>query len=315
MEEGLVLWGARSIFYVEDKDRNEYKCLIKGKKLDNNFDIKGRTETTPLVAGDRVLFEKSGNEEGLILERLDRRNEFVRLKQGGRMVQTLVANVDKLVIIDSVISPPLRSFFIDRCLFTADIMNIETLIVINKIDLLQGDDPSEFKVIRDAYEKLGYKVMMTSTVTGEGVEELKEELTGKICSFNGRSGVGKSSLVKYIDPNYDNIKVGDVSSKFNRGTHTTTIARLYDLAFGAKIIDTPGVREFSIFLDRPEDVELNYRDFEPFRFGCKFTNCQHIDEPDCSVLRAVENGDIPQFRYESYLRMRDTIKRLSDSRI
>lgn len=315
MEEGLVLWGVKSIFYVEDNEKNVFKCLIKGKKLDNSFILKGRFEATPLVAGDRVLFEKSSKDEGKIVKRQPRKNEFVRLKQGGRQVQSLVANIDTLVIVDSVISPPLRTFFIDRCLFTADIMNINTLIVINKIDLLEGNDPDEFKKIRAEYEKIGYKILLVSNVNGTGIEELKKELTAKICSFSGRSGVGKSSLIKTLDPDFDYIRVGDVSSKFNRGTHTTTHSRLYDLAFGAKIIDTPGVREFSIFLDRAEDVELNYRDFDAYRQGCKYTNCQHIDEPDCAILKAVSRGDIADFRYESYLRMRDTIQKLSDSRM
>lgn len=315
MGEGLVLWGVKSIFYVEDQSKNVFKCLIKGKILDNNFDIRGRSETTPLVAGDRVIFEISETGEGKILKRLPRKNEFKRLKQGGRTIQTLVANVDTLIIVDSVISPPLRTFFIDRCLFTADIMNIETIIVFNKIDLLEGEDPDEFKFIRDEYNKLGYKTLCTSTVTGQGLDELKELLKDKVCSFNGRSGVGKSTLVKALDSNHNSIKVGDVSKKFNRGTHTTTIAKLYDLDFGAKLIDTPGVREFSIFLDRPEDVELNFRDFDKYRGKCRFTNCQHIDEPDCIIIENVNNNVIPHFRYESYLRMRDTIQKLSDSKI
>ena len=166
MEKGLVLWGVRSIFYVEDSEGKEFKCVIKSKRLDSGFDLKGRNEASPIVAGDYVQFEKTAESEGVILQRLPRKNEFTRLKAGGRVVQTLVANVDWLIVVDSVVSPPLRPFFIDRCLFTADLMNIKAMIVFNKFDLLDGEDPEEFKRIRQAYEDLEYPTLVTSTVTG-----------------------------------------------------------------------------------------------------------------------------------------------------
>lgn len=314
MEEGLVLWGVKSIFYVEDDQTREYKCVIKGKQLNNEFDLKGRTEAAPIVSGDRVLFEKIDSSNGVIVKRLPRKNEFKRLKGGGRTVQTLAANVDSLIIVDSVVSPPTRTFFIDRCLFTADLMGIEAVVVFNKVDLLEETEPQEFRLVQQVYRNLGYSVIKTSAVTGEGLEKLKEVLRGKLCSFNGRSGVGKSSLVKALDPAYGDIRVGEVSRKFNRGTHTTTHAKIYDLGFGAKLMDTPGVREFSLFIDKPEKVERYFRDFQPYR-NCKFSNCQHINEPECAVLQAVREGKIEPFRYESYVRMKETVVWLSDSKL
>lgn len=316
MEEGLVLWGVRSIFYVESSEGKEYKCVIKSKRLDNGFNLKGRNEASPLVAGDYVMFEKSSDTEGVILQRLKRKNEFTRLKAGGRVVQTLVANVDWLIIVDSVVSPPLRPFFIDRCLFTADLMNIKAMIVFNKIDLLNGEIPDELKEIMQTYESLGYPTMTTSTITGQGIESLRDVLKDKTCSFNGRSGVGKSTLIRTLDPELENkkIQVGEVSKKFNRGTHTTTRACAYRLSFGGRIIDTPGVREFSVFLDAPEDLAMGFRDFRPY-CNCRFSNCQHIHEPDCGIRKAVEEGKIKDFRYESYLRMRDTVLKLADAKM
>lgn len=316
MEEGLVLWGVRSIFYVESSDGKEYKCVIKSKRLDNGFDLKGRNEASPIVVGDYVMFEKSSDSEGVILQRLKRKNEFKRLKAGGRVVQTLVANVDWLIIVDSVVSPPLRPFFIDRCLFTADLMNIKAMIVFNKIDLLDGEIPDELNEIRQTYELLGYPTMVTSTVTGQGIEALRGVLKDKTCSFNGRSGVGKSTLIRTLDPELENkkIQVGEVSKKFNRGTHTTTRACAYRLSFGGRIIDTPGVREFSVFLDSPEDLAVGFRDFRPY-CNCRFSNCQHIHEPDCGIRKAVEEGKIKDFRYESYLRMRETVLKLADAKM
>lgn len=316
MEKGLVLWGVRSIFYVEDSEGKEYKCVIKSKRLDSGFDLKGRNEASPIVAGDYVMFEKTSCDEGVILQRLPRKNEFTRLKAGGRVVQTLVANVDWLIVVDSVVSPPLRPFFIDRCLFTADLMNIKAMIVFNKFDLLDGEDPEEFKRIRQTYEDLGYPTLVTSTVTGQGIEELRNILKDKTCSFNGRSGVGKSTLVRTIDPELENkkIQVGEVSRKFNRGTHTTTRACAYRLSFGGRIIDTPGVREFSVFLDKPEELAMGFRDFRPY-CNCRFSDCQHIQEPDCGIRKALEDGKINDFRYESYLRMRETVLKLSDAKM
>ena len=316
MEKGLVLWGVRSIFYVEGSDGKEYKCVIKSKRLDSGFDLKGRNEASPIVAGDYVQFEKTAESEGVILQRLPRKNEFTRLKAGGRVVQTLVANVDWLIVVDSVVSPPLRPFFIDRCLFTADLMNIPAMVVFNKFDLLEGEDPDEFKRIRQTYERLGYPTLVTSTVTGQGIEELRAILKDKTCSFNGRSGVGKSTLVRTIDPELENkrIQVGEVSKKFNRGTHTTTRACAYQLSFGGRIIDTPGVRGFSVFLDNPEELAMGFRDFRPY-CNCRFSDCQHIQEPDCGIRKALEDGKIEDFRYESYLRMRETVLMLADAKM
>ena len=194
-------------------------------------------------------------------------------------------------------------------------MNIQPLIVINKIDLLDRSMKSEYTKVMKQYEAIGYDYLSVSAQENKNLNELKKHLQGKVCSFNGRSGVGKSSLIKSLDPHFDFIKTGEISNKFNRGTHTTTIARLYELNFGAKIIDTPGVREFSVYLDKPEDVELNFRDFETIRHGCHYTNCQHVDEPECAVKEAVEKGKFSSSRYESYLRIRETIQTLSDSRI
>jgi ribosome biogenesis GTPase / thiamine phosphate phosphatase len=316
MSEGLILWGVRSIFYVLDEEsEKEYKCVIKGKVLETAFNVKGRREVTPLVVGDKVIFDKVGSSDGVITSRKDRKNEFKRLKNSGREIQTLVANIDLMIVVDSVDNPPLRPFFIDRCLFSADYMKIPVLIVFNKTDLIKEENEIFFKNTKFIYEKLGYKTLVTSTNTKEGIEDLKNILKGKLSSLNGRSGVGKSSLIRELDPAYKNIKIGEINKKYDRGNHTTTFAQIYNLNFGGKIVDTPGMRELSIFIDKAEDVENYFRDFDKYRNKCHFPNCQHIDEPDCEVLKALGKGKIYDFRYESYLRMRETIVKLKDSRI
>ncbi len=314
MSEGLILWGVKSIYYVLEKDsQKEYKCTIKGKVLDTDFNVKGRKEVNPLVVGDNVIFEKNDHSNGLIIKRKERINEFKRLKGNGRLVQTIFSNIDLLLVVDSIANPPLRPYFIDRCLFTADFMKIPVIIVFNKFDLMNPEIEAFYKKTISVYEKLGYQTIETSIVTGQGIEDLKKILKDKLSCFNGRSGVGKSSLIKVLDPKYKDIKIGNINKKYDRGIHTTSFSRIYPLEFGAMLIDTPGIRELAVYIDKPEDVEKNIRDFIKYRGKCKFQNCQHIDEPDCSVLCALEKNEIETFRYESYLRIRETVDKLDDS--
>ncbi|MCK4797840.1 MAG: ribosome small subunit-dependent GTPase A [Spirochaetes bacterium] len=316
MSEGLVLWGVKSIYYVLDKNTGkEYKCLIKGKIIKTDFQIKGRKELNPIVVGDQVIFEKIDDKNGLIVKRKKRHNEFKRLKTRGRFIQTIFANIDCMIVVDSIANPPLRPYFIDRCLFSADYMGINAIIVFNKIDLLNNKIRDFYKKIKIIYQKLGYTIIESSTITKKGINQIKKNLKGKLSSLNGRSGVGKSSLIKTIDPQYNDIGIGKINKKYDRGIHTTSYSRIYPLYFDAMLIDTPGIRELAIFIDKPEDVEQYIRDFFPYRGKCKFLNCQHINEPDCMVIKALKNNKIESFRYESYLRIRDTIEKLRDSRI
>ena len=314
MPEGLVLWGVRSIYYILDQEtKKEYKCLIKGKVIETDFNIKGRSETNPIVVGDRVVFNIVDDNNGLIVERKKRKNEFKRLKGSGRIVQTLFANVDYLIVVDSIDHPPLRPYFIDRCLFTASYMGIEAIIVFNKIDLLTEENEDFYKKYKEIYLKLGYTVLETSAVANRGIEELKQKMKEKISSFQGRSGVGKSSLIKSLDAKYDDIKIGDINKKYDRGVHTTTYSMIYALDSDSMIIDTPGVRELSIYIDKPDDIENYFKDFDPYRNDCRYSGCQHINEPGCRVLEAIMKNEIDPVRYESYLRIRETIFKFDDS--
>ncbi len=316
MHKGIVTLGVKNIYNVLDLDsRREYKCVIKGKILDTNFNLKNRREVAPLVVGDKVKFSIVNDREGVIVERVERTNEFKRLKNNGREIQTLIANVDNLIIVDSIENPPLRTFFIDRCLFTADYMKIPVIIVFNKIDLLNEENEEFYYYIKKVYQKLGYRTLETSINGNVGIDELKSIINNKTSSFNGRSGVGKSSLIKVLEPQYSDIKIGKINKKFDRGSHTTTFARIYKLSSGGYLADTPGIRELSIYIDKKDDVENYFRDFDRYRSKCRFPNCQHIDEPECEVIKALEKGKIEDFRYESYLRMRETVIKLKDSRI
>jgi ribosome biogenesis GTPase / thiamine phosphate phosphatase len=314
LPEGLVLWGVRSIYYILDQEtKKEYKCLIKGKVIETDFQVKGRSETNPIVVGDRVLFNITDDGNGLITERKKRKNEFKRLKGSGRIVQTLFANVDYLIVVDSVDHPPLRPYFIDRCLFTASYMGLDAIIVFNKTDLLNRENEDFYNKYKEIYIKLGYTVLETSAVNNTGIDQLKLFMKDKISSFQGRSGVGKSSLIKSLNAKYDDIKIGNINKKYDRGIHTTTISRIYALDFSTMIIDTPGVRELSIYIDKPDYIENYFRDFDPYRNDCRYPGCQHINEPGCRVLEALDKNEIEPVRYESYLRIRETIFKIDDS--
>ncbi len=318
MSEGLILWGVKSIYTVLDlKDNKEYECRIKGKIIGLTNNIKNRKDISPIVSGDLVKFEISTEAQGLISKRLDRKNEILRLKNGGREIQTLAANIDLLVIVDSVLNPPIRPFFIDRCIFSADLMHIPVLIVFNKSDLLNDNEEIANKLLTEstnAYNKIGIKTILTSINTNDGIEILNNELKGKLSNFIGRSGVGKSSLLKKLSNDKIDLRIGEVSKKFDRGTHTTNFSRIYCME-DKKIIDTPGIREFSIFIDDPKEVQGYFKDFDGFREKCRYPNCQHISEPGCAVLKGLEQDEITLFRYESYLRIRETIEKIKDSKI
>jgi len=178
------LWGVRNIYYILDDDTGkEYKCLIKGKVIDTDFNIKGRNEVNPIVVGDKVEFEKIDEENGLIISRNKRTNEYKRLKKSGRSVQTLFANIDLIAVVVSIKNHPLRPYFIDRALFTAAYMNIPAMIIFNKIDLLDNKNKEFYKKVKSAYEKLNYTIIEASIITKKGISNLKSILKNKLTSF------------------------------------------------------------------------------------------------------------------------------------
>jgi ribosome biogenesis GTPase len=305
---GIVLWGVRSIYTVSDSTTGDnYTCTIKGKILELEGEDNNQNLTTPLVAGDMVEFSETDHGHGLITARKKRKNEFKRLKQAGRVVQTIVANLDQIIIFDSIDQPRLNTYFIDRCILTADLLDIPVILCINKIDLLPEENREDLDHLVAVYKRIGYPVYTVSVAEGEGLEQVQKLFKGTITSINGRSGVGKSSLIRTLDPRYGDIAVSHINRKYNKGRHCTTYAQVYPLQSGGHVVDTPGVKEFALFVDGPEQVERYFPDFNNIRDNCRFPNCQHINEPDCAVIDAVEKGNIAAIRYESYLRMHESL--------
>ena len=245
--------------------------------------------------GDRVLFSPDRRR---IEEVLPRRTVLSRADPGNPHVERIIAaNIDTVVNVVSLKSPPLRPGLIDRYLIASGKSGAEPLVCVNKIDLLAN--AGELDPIRP-YQDAGVPVILCSAATGEGIAQLSEALAGKLCVFAGHSGVGKSSLLNALDPLLD-VVTGAVSSGNEKGRHTTTSSALYHLPGGAIVIDTPGVREFGLWNVTQADVRLYYREFAAY--ACDFSDCSHSHEPGCGVKAGVDSGQIGMDRYQGYLRI------------
>lgn len=296
---GQILWGSNGIYSVEVPRIGEggtvYECRLKGKKLA----VAGE-EYNPLAPGDLVEIEAEGDSgRGMIAARLDRRRWLERWNQKRNAPQVIVSNVDLLVVVACVQSPPFRPRFVDRCLVAAALRGIPALLAVNKVDL-GIDDQDGARILH--YQRMGYPVVLCSVELGEGIEALRTAMAGKLVALVGQSGVGKSSLLTTLAPGV-RAKVGRISGKYNRGTHTTVLARSYGVDFARGLIDTPGIRGLELTAADPAELAACFPDFAEFAPGCGHYNCRHLDEPDCAVRRAAAEGRLPADRYESYCRI------------
>lgn len=292
--QGIVLRSINNIYTVRTEAGELYNCRIKGKHLNTAVG-----EYNPIVVGDRVEFTPSSNGsegqmgEGLVTERMERKGVFARWNAKKQLNQIICVNMDVVVCVCSIESPPFRPRFIDRVL--ACCRKVPVIIVLNKCDILLTEDEAERFGL---YRKLGYETLAVSATTGENMESLVERLQGKTAAFVGQSGVGKSSLVNRLLGTSQ--RVGEISEKYNRGKHTTNYALMLD-GPGFTLIDTPGFREISVPHDDPHLVSQAFPEFVKASSKCAFSSCLHVNEPGCEVLRLLEKGKIDADRYESYL--------------
>ncbi|MHC6204791.1 ribosome small subunit-dependent GTPase A [Breznakiellaceae bacterium SP9] len=334
LARGLVVCGSRNVFTVRGEDGLERECRIKGKhlKLDTRF-------YNPLAPGDWVRFEASGESgKGLILDLDARRNYFTRFNQKGSAVQVLAANLDYVLCVSTLAAPPFRPRFLDRAVLQCDIAGIEPLIVCNKIDL-RTEKELFYERFAD-FARQGYTVLYVSVQTGEGIDELRRLIAGKVSVMIGQSGVGKTSLALALAPDSGlKLKTGALNEKYGRGNHVTIQGRLLSLSsaskaphyieepllgtsetgklssatpqWGGALIDTPGIRRFVPDGIGPQDLITYMRDFAPYAGTCAYgMSCSHQNEAGCKVQEALAHGAILPDRYESYVRLYEELSTL-----
>lgn len=279
-------------FDVRSADHQVYRCDVRQKV---KVAVK---QETPVAVGDDVMFTGLPDFTGAIDKVLPRRTTFSRPAKGGEIAhkQIIAANLDQLVIIGSVVSPPLKTGLIDRFIIAGKLGEMSPVVVINKVDL---DEAGEAESVVTAYRNAGFMSFAVSANTGSGLTELRDELREHRSLFVGHSGVGKSSILNQLVPGLT-LKTREVSDYSNRGKHTTTAIELYELPDGGFVGDSPGLKVMGFDAIDADAVVEYYPEFEKYRSDCKFQPCTHLHEPGCAVKTALNRKEISQFRYENY---------------
>ncbi len=310
---GLVLYGINSIYAVRVDDR-VLRCRIKGKILAmpgggrggrGHGGPRGRQAGeriyNPLAPGDivEVQPDRLSRDEGRIVSLHERRTVLERWNRKGKASQVIAANAELSVCVSSTSSPPFRPRFIDRIAAASEDGGLEVLILANKSDLGMGEETRDRL---EDFARIGYRVIACSAVSGDGIAEVRAALAGRMAVFIGQSGVGKSSILNALAPGLG-LRVGEVSAKFDRGSHTTNCSALVEAEGGIRVIDTPGIRELELTRIEPEDLAFRFREMAPLIGSCAHSACRHDEEDGCAIRAAVEQGIVHPDRYESYCRL------------
>ena len=298
--KGLVIKNTGSWYTVLTDDGPTVDCKIKG-----NFRLRGIRSTNPVAVGDRVEIKTNAEGTAFITEIEDRRNYSIRKSINlSKQSHILAANVDQALLVVTVSKPETSTTFIDRFLASAEAYRVPVILIFNKTDLLSDDERHYQEMMIQLYETVGYECRAISAEKGDGVEDLRPLLDGKITLLSGNSGVGKSTLINQLIP-YANQRVADISDAHNTGMHTTTFSEMIPLptSHSSFLIDTPGIKGFGTFDIEREELTSYFKEIFEFSKQCRFSNCSHTHEPGCAVLKAVEDHFIAQSRYQSYLSM------------
>lgn len=298
---GTVYKSTGSWYTVKSGDGAFVECRIKGK-----FRMKGIKSTNPIAVGDIVDFELETTNDavtGTIHNIHERKNYIVRKSVNlSKQIHIIAANIDRVFLLITIDNPPTTTSFIDRFLVTAEAYGIEAILVFNKIDTLNDTTLDEQLYLQHIYQQIGYQCLRVSSTEKKGIEQLRELMIGQVSMFSGHSGVGKSTLVNALEPGLQ-LKTSVISQQSKQGQHTTTFAEMYDLSFGAQIIDTPGIKGFGIVDMEKEEISGYFPEFFKLKDQCKFNNCLHKDEPHCAIKKALDADQIAWSRYQSYLKI------------
>jgi ribosome biogenesis GTPase len=298
-DSGVVIKRTRSFYYVDVGEASPRLCRIRGNLFESSkYDQR-------VAVGDHVRIDLNASEDaGWILEILPRHTKLSRRSREGETEQILVTNAEVLMIVAALRRPEFRSGMVDRMIVAALRGGLRPLLVLNKCDLASEEI---WAPIREVYESLGYEVLPTSATQAIGLQELRDRLQGKTTVLSGHSGVGKSSLIKALYPDWS-IRVGDVNRKVGKGRHTTVLAEMFALPESGYLVDTPGIRELEPFGVTRETLGQYFVEFTPFEGQCRFARCSHQHEPDCAVKEALGSGAILQRRYESFVALWESLE-------
>jgi len=301
MLTGIVYKSTGSTYLVKIENEDFFECRIKGK-----FRLKGIKNTNPIAVGDIVDFELDNSSDqiiGQIVNIHERKNYIVRKSVNlSKQTHIIASNIDCVFLLVTMNYPITTTSFMDRFLATSEAYQIKTFIVFNKIDQLEGSELDNQLFLQHLYTSIGYECFSISATQKTGIEPIIELMKDKTSMFAGHSGVGKSTLVNVLEPSL-NLKTTEVSQTQKQGQHTTTFAQMYDLSFGAKIIDTPGIKGFGMVDMQPNEITDYFPEFFRLKQQCKFSNCLHKDEPGCAVKNALDKNEIFWSRYRSYIQI------------
>ena len=298
MAKGYVRKSTGSWYHMHLDNGEDIVARLQGK-----FRTKGIRSTNPITVGDVVEVKNSEGEEAVITELEPRKNYLIRKSTNlSKESHIIASNIDQIVLVLTVVMPRTPLGFVDRVLATAEAYDIPVILAFNKVDIYDDADEDRFDDLIGIYGPIGYKMLATSAVTLKGIPELREMMKNKTTLFTGQSGVGKSSLINALDNSLD-LWVDEISDYNEKGKHTTTFAEMHFTNFGARLIDTPGLRSFGMIDINKDHLAHYFREMKKYLGECKFNNCVHINEPGCAIKKALEAGEISESRYQNYLMM------------
>jgi len=293
---GIVIKTTGKHYTVKQQDNSVVQCRLKGK-----FRMQGIRSTNPIVVGDKVELQKVSG-FWMITELYERKNQILRRSVNlSKQTHVIAANIDQAILMITLDMPITTTRFIDRFLVAANSYSVDVVLLFNKVDLLDSRLKLEQEALQNVYQTIGYTCFSVSVINDD-LSDIREVMTGKLNMISGHSGVGKSTLINKLQPNLE-INTKEISRTHKQGQHTTTFSELYDLDFGASIIDTPGIKGFGLVALEINEIKNYFPEFIRFSVDCKFHNCIHKNEPDCAVKVEIAKGVISEDRYKNYLNM------------